>query len=895
MPRTHAGRPRSAAALAFEVASAVSFAVACAALVSAAEERATRTASPRTGALAGRTGGNERDCVVFARGKGAVAFAITYGEGDFRFEGLEPGEHMALSSGRVASRIPVWAGGTTRLDFGEADYVSVPAETWSPARRRFGQTFLAESSEIEGISFWIPAGSHRLAIEFREGGPAGRLVASRKTSGPVGWVVAERFREGEVPTEPGRRYSVEISSLDGEPWQIGTPGRGDVYPEGEAWYDGEPMLDADLGISLASDVSGLVESAAARDGLGFVAEGPGSGLAREAGQTFVATTGNVVAATANAGWGGRPEPKLDFEFALREEGPRGRLVAGPTRLPMISDWGATAVWFPDEAPVVPGKRYYLSFRRTDGEPFYAYLSRDEYAGGCAWRDGEPLEGFDLTFSIRGEKVPGSLTHPYDVAWTASERGLRVRWKTSLPSVSEILLDPPVAGARALLASRAASAEHAAEIAGLRGGIEYEAVAISRPEGPSGPGFPVRSAPFRFRAAGEPPALGAERAAVGSQRILPPEGASPLGHTHRAQPGEEVPRKIDPPERSLHLREVPVAEGEAYVLSALVFAREEGGGWQRNNRVRLLALPSEPGAPEGATLERLASDPALREARASQRYATGGVWRRVRLRFRSTGERAAVGVEFYRWWALEEDAVFADDVRLEKPLRGPIAVLPAEREAARKARRERVAERRRGTPVLVHRGASRFAPENSLEAYKAAMDRGADGFEIDIRRSADGVLYVLHDETLDRTTQCSGSAMGRTYRELLACPLKGSPAKIPTLVSVFELARQRAALLHLDVKEPGLEEDIARLLDAADLWDHIVEVNPGNAESIRGSPKARLLRYKGWLPDEDAHVPGFLAREGEMVFVKEDPERALRALGRGPAEPVPLPEGIETEW
>ncbi len=61
-----------------------------------------------------------------------------------------------------------------------------------------------------------------------------------------------------------------------------------------------------------------------------------------------------------------------------------------------------------------------------------------------------------------------------------------------------------------------------------------------------------------------------------------------------------------------------------------------------------------------------------------------------------------------------------------------------------------------SPKLVcHRGASLLAPENTFPAADAALDRGAHYIELDVRESADGVLYVLHDRTLDRTTDGSG--------------------------------------------------------------------------------------------------------------------------------------------
>jgi hypothetical protein len=90
------------------------------------------------------------------------------------------------------------------------------------------------------------------------------------------------------------------------------------------------------------------------------------------------------------------------------------------------------------------------------------------------------------------------------------------------------------------------------------------------------------------------------------------------------------------------------------------------------------------------------------------------------------------------------------------------------------------------------------------------------------------------------------------------------------------------------------------LDEADVWEHVVEVNAGNAERIRAHPKVRLLAYKGWFPDNvkdpksDA-AREFLSRPGDMIFVKWDPEIAVRALGRGSVEPVALPEEIEAPW
>src|SRR5689334_11132534 len=74
---------------------------------------------------------------------------------------------------------------------------------------------------------------------------------------------------------------------------------------------------------------------------------------------------------------------------------------------------------------------------------------------------------------------------------------------------------------------------------------------------------------------------------------------------------------------------------------------------------------------------------------------------------------------------------------------------------RAERHERIAQRRAGPIVIVHRGASAIAPENTLEAYAAAMDLGADGCEVDLRLTRDGVIVMFHDDMLDHLTESLG--------------------------------------------------------------------------------------------------------------------------------------------
>ncbi len=71
-------------------------------------------------------------------------------------------------------------------------------------------------------------------------------------------------------------------------------------------------------------------------------------------------------------------------------------------------------------------------------------------------------------------------------------------------------------------------------------------------------------------------------------------------------------------------------------------------------------------------------------------------------------------------------------------------------------------------VLAHRGGAAEAPENTLVAFRHAIAAGADWFELDVQASADGVPVVIHDATLDRTTDCTGPVADYTMAELRSC-------------------------------------------------------------------------------------------------------------------------------
>lgn len=134
-------------------------------------------------------------------------------------------------------------------------------------------------------------------------------------------------------------------------------------------------------------------------------------------------------------------------------------------------------------------------------------------------------------------------------------------------------------------------------------------------------------------------------------------------------------------------------------------------------------------------------------------------------------------------------------------------------------------------IYGHRGASAYAPENTLEAFRLAMDMGADGFELDVHMSRDGELVVIHDETVDRTTDGTGFVKDLTLAQLKALDAcngmaRYRGAKIPTLGEVFDLIRDTGHLVNVEVKTdewfyPQIEEKCLELAKEKGVEDRVI--------------------------------------------------------------------------
>jgi glycerophosphoryl diester phosphodiesterase len=165
------------------------------------------------------------------------------------------------------------------------------------------------------------------------------------------------------------------------------------------------------------------------------------------------------------------------------------------------------------------------------------------------------------------------------------------------------------------------------------------------------------------------------------------------------------------------------------------------------------------------------------------------------------------------------------------------------------------------PILfAHRGASLHAPENTMEAFNLAMQQGADGVELDARLSADGEVIVIHDSTVDRTTNGHGRVAAFKLTDLRALDAgsffseKFRGAQIPTLDEVFEVIG-RQGIINVELKNyttPGdqLVEKVCALVQKHNLQKKILfssffAFNLRRAAHLLPEVPRGLLALKGW--------------------------------------------------
>jgi glycerophosphoryl diester phosphodiesterase len=234
-------------------------------------------------------------------------------------------------------------------------------------------------------------------------------------------------------------------------------------------------------------------------------------------------------------------------------------------------------------------------------------------------------------------------------------------------------------------------------------------------------------------------------------------------------------------------------------------------------------------------------------------------------------------------------------------------------------------------VFAHRGGAALAPENPLDAFRNGVALGADGIELDVRRSRDGRIVVHHDETLDRTTTLRGPVAAYTADEL-------ARAGVPELRTVLHACPDVRVIVEIKDSSPEVGRAVVDELRRCDAMERTcvgafrrqvleaVRVEEPALATSASREEVRLALYRSWLrwpataPAYDGYqvpersgptrvvTPRFIADAhraglGVQVWTVNDPARARRLLDCGvdaiitdrPDLMVPLVRGKLGNW
>jgi glycerophosphoryl diester phosphodiesterase len=197
------------------------------------------------------------------------------------------------------------------------------------------------------------------------------------------------------------------------------------------------------------------------------------------------------------------------------------------------------------------------------------------------------------------------------------------------------------------------------------------------------------------------------------------------------------------------------------------------------------------------------------------------------------------------------------------------------------------------PIIAHRGASAFAPENTIEAFALAVEHGADAFEFDIRVTADGIPVVVHDATLQRTTGDAGVIAGLTLAEVQRAdagarfsldggrsfPWRHAGVRIPTLEEV--LSRFPDVPCIIEIKDPAAADPARAVLRRLGAGDRCVlmSFDPRALDTARAH--AELTGATG------SETAALIRAELQRRVLERVPYRVLSVPERRYGMPLPL--------
>lgn len=122
----------------------------------------------------------------------------------------------------------------------------------------------------------------------------------------------------------------------------------------------------------------------------------------------------------------------------------------------------------------------------------------------------------------------------------------------------------------------------------------------------------------------------------------------------------------------------------------------------------------------------------------------------------------------------------------------------------------------------HRGARAYEPENTIRSFMRALELGVNAVELDVRKTKDDGLVVIHDDKVDRTTNGKGLVSELTLKEIKSL-ITDKGERIPTLEEALELLDKKVRIL-IELKEAGVEDQVMKIVRDKSLEDNVIIIS-----------------------------------------------------------------------
>ncbi len=274
-------------------------------------------------------------------GRAFCTSVISEQDGRFRIDDLSGGLYSVFVGASRSSRpqvvsVTVAPVGQAQVDFRLGPSVEVEGDSWVQPYPVFYQSFRATGLGITNLVLKGYGPERAVHVQVLEGeGITGKPIGPSRRTIPFGGEddAAVFWSGGEIPTTPGKAYTLKLSADKAMTWIPAMAGRGNVYPLGQAYFGSEARPLSDLGFMLGEENDNLSVSYA-------VAAGRRAIFVRAVGQTFTARSNDIIFASACLE---RATPQASYvRFSIHKDGPKGKQI-GPSKGTSI-EHEASAAW-----------------------------------------------------------------------------------------------------------------------------------------------------------------------------------------------------------------------------------------------------------------------------------------------------------------------------------------------------------------------------------------------------------------------------------------------------------------------------------------------------------------------------------------------------------------------